>query len=209
VNRDEARQFLGREVDLAIYEVDRIQRSCDEYVDVVLWIWTNARILMDPCQLASGIQGSFEGYPRQVLEKKVKWHFLRDFHLSVHGLSYIAESGNLFAVLNAMTGKIGELCRICCLLEGKPFPYEKWLLRASEDTGTGKRVVPIFKRVLAALSRLNNDLTGNWNAVQKAIDAIDTEASEIIEAAMVSWGIERSWLEHAYHERHNVLFQPV
>jgi hypothetical protein len=43
--------------------------------------------------------------------------------------------------------------------------------------------------------------------VREAIDAMDTKACDIIEEALVSWGIEKSWLEHAYYDRHNVLFQ--
>jgi hypothetical protein len=209
VARDEAKQLLDREVDVAIYEVDRIQRAFHEYNDVVLWIWTNAKVITDPCHIVSELQASFQGYPKEILEKKLKQHFLRDLHLSVHGLTYIPESQNLFAVLNTMTSKISEMCKICCLLEGKPFPYEKWLLRASAETRIGKRLISIFEQVLTTLSRLNNDLMGNWAEVRTAIDAIDTEACDIIEAALVSWGIDRSWLEHSYYHRHNVLFQPL
>ena len=208
VDRKEAEQVLGHEVDFAVYEVDRIRHAFGAFNDVVLWIWANAQVIMDPHATVSELQASFGGYPREVLEQKLKQHFLRDFHLSVHGLTYHPESQNLFAVLNTMTSKIGEYCRMCCLLDGKPFPYEKWLLRACADTRLGERLVPIFERVLATLSSLQNDLQGGWPRAREAIDAIDTEACDILEDALIAWGIPRTWLDRSYHDRHTVLFRP-
>lgn len=39
------------------------------------------------------------------------------------------------------------------------------------------------------------------------IDAIDTDACDALEEALVSWGIPRTWLERSYHDLHRVLFQ--
>ena len=208
IDRKEAEQMLGREVDFAVYEADYIQAAFQEYNDVVLWIWTHAQAIMDPCHMVSELQASFSRYPRDVLEQKLKQHFLQDFNLSVHGLTYRPESRNIFAVLNAMTSKMGEYCKMCCLLDGKPFPYEKWLLQACADTQLGKQLVPIFERVLSTLSSLQNDLPGQWPRVREAIDAIDTEACDALESALISWGIPKVWLDHSYHELHTVLFRP-
>lgn len=206
VDRKEAKQMLGREVDFAVYEADRIQHAFQEFNDVVLWIWTNAQAIVDPCHAVSKLQASFDGYPKNILEQKLKQHFLRDFHLSVHGLTYHPESRNVFAVLNTLTNKIGEYCRMSCLLDGKPFPYEKWLLRACGDTRLGEHLLPIFESVLATLTCLQNDLPGQWPKVREAIDAIDTEACDTLEDALVSWGISKTWLDRSYHDRHIVLF---
>jgi len=208
VDKEEAKAILGAEVDFAVYEANRIRRAFDELNDTVLWIWTNARPVVDPVRALSELQASFRGYPQNVLEQKLKQHYLRDFHLSVHGLTYHPESGNVFAVLNTLTNKIGEYCKMCCLLDGKPFPYEKWLLRACADTRLGARLLPIFEKVLAILSGLHNDLVGQWPQVRRAIDMIDTDAADALEDALVSWGIARTWLDRSYHDRHGVLFGP-
>lgn len=208
LDREEARAFVGVEVDLAIYEADRIQRAFREYNDTVLWIWTSARPLLDPNLALSRLQSSFCGYPRDVLEHKLKQHFLRDFHLSVHGLTYHPESANIFAILNALTNKISEYCKMCCLLDGKPFPYEKWLLRACWDTHLGGLLAPVFQEVVGILSSLGSDLAGQWPRVRRAIDAIDTDAADALEDAMAKWGIPRTWLDRSYHGRHDVLFSP-
>ena len=207
VDRKEAEEILGREVDFAVYETGRIQAAFQEYNDVILWIWIHAQAIMDPCHTVSELQESFDGYPRDVLERKLKQHFLQDFDLSVHGLTYRPESRNIFSVLNAMTSKMGEYCKMCCLLDGKPFPYEKWLLRACADTQLGEQFVPIFERVLSTLSSLQNDLPGQWPRVREAIDAIDTEACDALENALISWGVSKAWQDRSYHELHTVLFR--
>ena len=93
------------------------------------------------------------------------------------------------------------------MLDGQPFPYEKCLLRACEETRVGKRVAPILCRVLTTLTHLDNDLGHSWPAVRKAIDALDTEACDILEAAMVAWGIDRRWIDNSYHLLDDTLFR--
>jgi hypothetical protein len=137
VDRDAVKQQYDLEVDIAIYEIRRIQRAFRAYNDVILWIWTNAKIILDPSRAVTDLQSSFRGYPKGIAEKKLKKHFLKDFHLSVHALTYRPESQNVFSVLHAMTSKIAEMGKICCLLDDKPFPYEKWLLRACAETRIG------------------------------------------------------------------------
>jgi hypothetical protein len=192
---------------VVVYPIDPIQEAIQSYNDVVIWIWSNAQPILDRQDAVARLKNAFRGYPQETLEKKLKQHFLKDFHLSVHGLTYRPESQNVFAVVHALTSKIAEFCRMCCLLDGRPFPYEKWLLRACAETIVGGQLIPIFTRVLASLTELDNDLQKHWKMVRSAIDAIDTEACDILEQAMVSWGIDRDWLERAYYRRHDVLFQ--
>ena len=63
--------------------------------------------------------------------------------------------------------------------------------------------------MLAMLTQLDSDLEQSWTTVRKAIDAIDTEACDILEEAMVSWGIDRDWITNSYHHLADVLFQQV
>jgi hypothetical protein len=124
----------------------------------------------------------------------------------VHGITYRPESQNLFSVVHAMGCKIAEYCRICCLLDGEPFPYDKWLLRACRETRVGARVAPILQRVVTTLTHLEDDLERSWPAVRKAIDALDTEACDILEEAMVEWGIDRTWIDNSYHLLDDALY---
>ena len=206
VDREQTRERHGIEVDLAVYESERVERALSDWNDVVRWIWTSARILSDPAGRVAMLQRAIAPYPRHVLERKLKAHYLTDFHLSVHGITYRYESQNAFSVVYALSSKIAEFCRMCCLLDGKPFPYEKWLLRACQETTTGGKLSPFLLQALGNLTRLGDDLVESADLVKQAVYALDTEACEVLDEALVSWGIDRAWIEGAYGRLGDVLF---
>lgn len=205
--RNSSENELGSKVDVSVQDVAIVRSAFERFNDVIFWIWTNAKPIVDEPGVIERLQSRFRGYPHDVLESKMKHHFLVDFHLSVHGLTYRPESKNVFSVVYGLSGKIAEMCKLCCLLDGKPFPYEKWLLRAAEDTQTGKSLVPIFRRVLAILTSLNNDLLANWSSVREATNVIDTEACDILEQALVSWGIDSDWVKNAYDHIEQAIYE--
>ena len=209
VDKEQIKQRFGVDVDIAVYESARVARALGEYRDVVLWIWTNAKVLFDPTNCVQALQESVTGYPRDVLERKLKAHYLMDFHLSVHGITYRYESQNVFSVVHALACKIAEFSRSCCLLDGKPFPYEKWLLRACQETTTGARLSPFLLRALGNVTHLGDDLVERSELVRQAVYALDTEACDILDEALVSWGLDKAWVDNAYDCLGDVLFKQL
>ena len=207
IDKEAVKREFGMTVDASLYAIDTVRQAVHEYNDVVLWIWTHAVCVVDRDHALTDLKSCFHGYPRAVLEQKLKYHFLRDFDLSVHGIPYHTdECPNVFSVLYALSSKIAELCRICRLLDGKPFPYAKWLLRASEETPLGKTLRPIFNQVLDLLANLGRDPAAYSNRVRAATDALDTEACDIVENALIAWGLDERWVRNAYHYLEDVLF---
>ena len=209
VDRESVKREFGIEVDIAVYDFNRITRAFSEYRDVVLWTWTNAKTLLDPDGRVAALQQSFKGYPREVLERKLKKHFLNDFHLSVHGLTYRHESENVFSIVYGLSAKVAEFCRLCCLLDGKPFPYEKWLLRACKETTTGIKLSPFLDKAISGVTRLDGGLVRNSELLSEAVRALDTDACDILEKALVEWGIERKWIKDAYGHLEDVIFEEI
>jgi hypothetical protein len=207
LSSQESQQRFGVEVHLDIYEQARVEQGLAAYKDVLRWIWTHAQALHDPAQRVARLQASITAYPREVLERKLIRHWLTDFHLSVHGITYRYESQNVFSVVHTVGAKIAEFCRLCCLLDGRPFPYEKWLLRACKETTTGARLAPHLECALGHVTHLGDDLVESADRVRQAVYALDTEACDILEEALMAWGIERAWIENAYHSVSDVLFE--
>ena len=204
---EEAAELGGIKVDVSLFDRSRIEQAFQNYRDVVIWIWTKARIIVDKGNSVRDLKRIFTGYPREILEQKLRYHWLRDFNLSVHSMTYQPKSQNVFSVVYALSSKIAEQCKLCCLLDGKPFPYDKWLLRACEETELGAKLSPVFQRVTAILTKLDNDLGKNWPMVQEAINAIDTEACDILEDTLVKWGFEREWIDNSIRDLGDMLFQ--
>jgi predicted nucleotidyltransferase len=207
LDKDSVKRKFGIEVDIAVYNTNRIAQAFKEYKDIVIWIWTNATIVVDPSGCVSALQKSFKGYPRDVLEPKLKKHFLNDFHLSVHGITYRYESQNIFSVVYTLASKVAEFCRLCCLLDESHFPYEKWLLKECEKTTTGQKISSLLEKVINSVTRLEGDLEKNSGLVEKAVYVLDTEVCDIVENTLVSWGIERKWVENAYGCLEDVIFE--
>jgi len=207
LNKEAAELGGGIKADVNLFERSRIKQAFQNYVDVVIWIWINTKIIVDREDTIRNLKRSFTGYPREILERKLRYHWLRDFDLSVHSMTYQPKSQNVFSVVFALSSKIAEQCKLCCLLDGKPFPYDKWLLRACGETELGAKLSPIFHRVTAILTKLENDLTKNWTMVREAIDTMDIEACDILEDALVKWGFEREWIDDSLHDLGDMLFQ--
>jgi len=207
LDKEKIKKDFGVDVDLAVYKRDQVERAFKAYKDVVLWIWTNAKVVVDPMNHVSTIQNSFTGYPKDVLESKLKKHFLNDFQLSVHGITYRYESQNIFSVVHALASKVAEFCRLCCLLDGKPFPYEKWLLEECKRTTTGQQIFPFIEQAITCITHLGGDLKKKSDDVKNAVYAFDIEACNIMEEALVSWGIERNWIDNAYADLPDVIYE--
>lgn len=197
---------LGAKVDMSLFSRERVEQAFQNYNDVIIWIWANSRIIMDRDKIVQKLKQSFDGYPRGVLEQKLKLHWLRDYDLSIHGITYHAETHNIFSVVHALASKMGECCKLCCLLEGKPFPYPKWLFRACQDTRLGRKVSPIFERVLGIITGLDGDMEKNWSMVEEAVRLMDTDVCDMMEDALVAWGFDRNWVHDAHYDLADALF---
>ena len=207
LSNEESSEFGdGATVDMLLFDKDRIEHAFQDYNDVVIWIWMNSRIVLDRENNVLKLKQSFSGYPREVLEQKLRYHWLRDYDLSIHGITYHVETQNIFSIVYALASKMSEFCKLCCLLEGKPFPYPKWLFRACQDTEIGKGISPIFERVLGIITRLDNDLRKNWSMVEEAVQLMDTDACNMMEDALVEWGFGKNWVHDAHHDLSDALF---
>ena len=91
-----------------------------------------------------GIKDICASYPKEVIARRVTWYFGR-FRALSFALNKSDRRTPITAVM--MVGQaIGCLCKICFLAEGKPFPYEKWLIRGIKITELGKRLSPLIEK---------------------------------------------------------------
>jgi len=66
VDKEQIQQRYGIEVDLAVYEEARVERSVCEFRDVVRWIWTHAKLLSDPTHTVERLQASILVFSNQL-----------------------------------------------------------------------------------------------------------------------------------------------
>jgi len=187
--------------------LDKVEEHFRDYDDTSLWIWTNARIITDPGRQFGRIVDSFRGYPRDVLVRKIKYHWLLAGYAAVdvypHGH---LRDDDLLAAATAIVTAVNELLRLCFLVEGKPYPYTEKLMHCAPLTPLGNEFCPLLQRAVdLVLGRGSPEQTIQQRCDQasKLLMFSDPVAeSERLEnacaRAMLAAGVDPQWVEADY-----------
>ena len=86
--------------------------------------------------------------------------------------------------------------RAALVLDGEPFPYQKWLRRAASRTATGKRLGPCVDRILdhLAADHLRSGVGDEKNPIDRALH----EVRDILIESARDGGIDEPWLRYWY-----------
>ena len=180
----------------SVIPLDVIQRQFVEYDDVALWIWTNAQLISDPNRQFQTIRETFQGYPRDVLIRKIKHRWLLAWYMGIGGCP--RGTGLLMAV--------SELLKLFFLVEGKPYPYPKSLIRLAPETELGKEFCPMLERVVdLVIGKAEPQLTPE-ERVDLAYHYLGCEdggeesqrLEELCARAMIEAGVDPNWVKADY-----------
>jgi len=135
------------------YDVrDLESRLSESWRDDLLWLLRTSHVIHDPKCVGESLKVRFEVYPQEILERKLRW-WLCKYWESQSRLEVSGRGMPVPAVLYAAKC-IEAASKVCCLAEGKAFPYSKWLRRAIAETKMGKSVAPIIDRVVENIHEL-------------------------------------------------------
>ena len=123
-----------------------------DYDDVTMWIHQGGETLHDPSGRYCRLRDACVGYPEEVWREKVRFHFL-EAGAGGDGAGNPLRRNDRPGVVLTMTDCLKHLLRLCCLLDRRPFPYDKWLYREALETTAGREVRDVFKGFLEELSR--------------------------------------------------------
>ncbi len=104
--------------------------------------------------------------------------------------------GHDVAVLLSLTKMIAQTLRTAMVLQGEPYPYDKWLYHAAAATPVGRELTPLVDRVVdqlqpALLRHAEHDRT---HPLGREVKALRNELVRLIRAH----GIDGGWLTHWY-----------
>ena len=194
----------------AITPLETVQRHFREFDDIWLWIWTNARIIVDPGNQFTRVRDSWHGYPRDVLVRKLKhrwltaWYWVIDVYPHHH-----AGNRDMLAAAQALLNGIAELLKFFFLADGRPFPYHEKLLHVAEETTLGRRYANVLlEQVELVVGCREPDLPA-WQRLEKVAGfLLDDEAHPLYDViigldadccqAMREAGVERDWVDDWY-----------
>jgi len=191
----------------SVTALDQVSGHFDGYRDVWMWVWTNAKIIKDPSGQFQSIVESFEGYPQDILVKKLKYHWLLAGYwaLDVYPLSS-QENDTLLSASAGLLNSVAEHLKVCFLAEGKPFPYTEKLMRLAPYTRLGKTIVPMLQRAVDLVVGKEKSERELWERLEQAFEIltcydvseenrkIDDACAEALKAA----GVCANWVEADY-----------
>jgi len=205
---DDWDRYYGRQMGrphFALTPLETAERQIARFEDVPLWIWTNARILIDPNDQFRQIAKGFQGYPPAVLKKKIKYRWMMAGYWEVecyphhHGEDDEGFLPAATAVLNA----VNELLRFFFLVEARPFPYTEKLMPYAAATKLGRRFCGMLREVAGlAIGTAGRELPA-WGRLDRAMEIlcccdIDQQADEFEQAcqeAMIDAGVDPDWVK--------------
>jgi hypothetical protein len=141
----------GTNAHYMLYVFEEAEAKLARYDDVAMWVHGNSIVLHDPSGRYARLRAA-TSYPEEVWRAK-----RRELYIGIANAGGAASNplrrGDRAAVMLTLTDAVMHALRLCCLLERKPSPYEKWLLRAAAETGPGRAVLPLVEELLEELRR--------------------------------------------------------
>jgi predicted nucleotidyltransferase len=135
-----------------VHTFEEVERRAAVYDDVTMWIHQRGLVTHDPSGRYGKLRQACSSYPKDVLREKVRHHVLSAISAE-SGASNPLRRGDRPAVTLTMTEGLRCLLRLCCLLDNRPFPYDKWLYREACDTTAGRDLQEVFQQLFEELAR--------------------------------------------------------
>ena len=214
---DDWRRYFGKRMGrphFSLTGLDRVEEHFRDCTDPFLWIWSNAGVVSDPGGRFQRIRESFSGYPKDLLVRKIKYHWLLAGYWEVDVYPHHhCRDDEVLPASTAVLSAVNELLRVFFLVEGRPFPYAEKLMRLAPTTRLGRRFGPMLQRVVDMVVARTGAAPNVWDRLDKAMEtlcAYDKSAEcrlldDACAQAMIAAGVDPEWVEADYGNIHELL----
>jgi hypothetical protein len=131
---------------------EEIEGRIQSMDDIARWIYSNSISITDPTGLHARIREISSEYPPTVLAEKRRGHrrAALDYY---YGIKTQLRRNHTESLALLCVQSISHLLKYCCLCDGEPFPYEKWLYQVGIATSLGKQIKAYVDAILAETRR--------------------------------------------------------
>lgn len=161
-------------------------RTCD---DVALWRMQRCSILHDPAGWLRDL-GRIAVYPADVLRARQRRQYIVMAERRNQMKAPLRRADRVAAAL-LFTQMAQAALRASLLLDGRPYPYDKWLAAEAGGTETGRAALSVIADGVAALGR-------PWApgpSRSAPLYQIGTRLRDLVRDAYRARGIDEAWLE--------------
>ncbi len=187
--------------------LERIAAAIRRWDDVTMWIIGRARVLTDPGGQFAALAAQIGPYPRDVLVRKLKYHYLLEMYWSIDVTPHHpTRQDELLPAATGLLNSMIEQLRLFYLVEGKPFPYTEALTRHAGETALGRRFLPFLVETterIVGCRHCQQDARERLAEAFRVMHCSDTsprsaEYFDAVDEAMVAAGVESEWVANAY-----------
>jgi len=118
---------------------DQVQERIAAQDDITKWVHTNSIILHDLSGAYETLRRRASHYPEEILRGKLAHHYQQTCECMEAAKKQLKRDHQISVTLLVAHG-LSHLMRYCCLLDGRPYPYDKWLYQSAMQTTLGAEV---------------------------------------------------------------------
>ena len=146
----------------SFYDESDLRAWLETCPDEMMWVIGTSQTLYGCSSTAKELKDRYCVYPPAVAERKLKWMFGK-YYFSQRGPLAMAARNKVETAFVAVGNVIEYLCKMCCVAERQPFPYEKWVVEAAKQTRLGAMVYPSIQRAVNGIGDfLDPPADQNW-----------------------------------------------
>lgn len=176
----------------SFFDQQDLETLLQTYPDERMWILSTAQVLEGDRATAEALKARCHAYPREVAERKMKWHFGR--YWQILGPLNTAARGMPETAVVAAGIAIESLCKVCCLADRTPFPYTKWLVTVSRETALGTRVFPYISEAVQGIAEFADPPEGKHFRELIPLKKL-RETKDIVRCTLKEIGWTCSWID--------------
>ena len=177
----------------SFYDEEDLQAWLKTYPDEMMWVIANSRVLHGCSSTAEELKHRYCLYPPEIAERKLKWMFGK-YYFSQRGPLAMAARNKIETAFVAVGNVIEYLCKMCCVADRQPFPYEKWVVEAAKQTQLGAMVYPSIQRAIDGIGDFLDPPTDcnwrDWTPVKELRGTLP-----IVQSGLKEFGWGGDWID--------------
>jgi len=193
---------------------EKIYAKLKNYDEVNMWIWGNAKLLIDN-GISSVFNESLFVFPQNILIEKLKKYYMDFMYYIIDAYPNNDTSKDMkhIAVYSIYSALL-SIYRFSFLAEKQPFPYTEKLVTHIKATKLYGAFANIFQEIYELLENINGE--DAWKKIEKCrgmlcygdVYECSEELEEYMDNVMLELGCEEEWVKAGYDNINDYLLSP-
>lgn len=183
----------GKKGHVSAHSVDELQERIGRCDMDLIFQMRRAEIIWDESERAARLIRLTRTPMRTEVRETLFFHHYVEMRSEHRACDTPIERNDGVALLMFLPKTLGHALRAAMVLDGEPYPYDKWLFRVAEKTPTGRKLAPHVERIMDLLAEDALRCSGpkEKNPISLELGAI----RQVLINTARGKGLDSEWLE--------------